>query len=121
MFRKVKQAPTYVEQTHPTDCLWIYMKTVYTHNTIHIYVYTYIHTHTYTYLYTHNINTHIHDDRTAVMLKFLVLRDVTPCRLVRSSEVSKYPETSPLGFSSPEDEGNTALRNVVKNSPNDTA
>jgi len=38
MFRKVKQAPTYVEQTHPTDCLWIYMKAVYTYYTIHIYI-----------------------------------------------------------------------------------
>jgi len=121
MFRKVQQAPTYVEQTHPTDCLWIYMKAVNTHNTIHIYthLHTYIHTYIHTYLYTHNINTHTHEVRTAVMLKFRVFRDVTPCRLGRSSEVSKYPETSPSGSSSPEDEANTILRNVGKNSPND--
>jgi len=110
MFRKVKQAPTYVEQTHPTDCLWIYMKAVYTYYTIHIYTPTYIHTYIHTY-----------DVRSAVMLKVRVFRDVTPCRLVSSSEVSKDPETSPSGSSSPEDEGNTILRNVRKNSPNGTA
>ena len=59
MFRKVKQAPKYVEQTHLTDCLWIYMKVVYTHNTIYIYIYIHIHTHTYIHTYTF-IHTYIH-------------------------------------------------------------
>jgi hypothetical protein len=88
-----------VEQT-PNRLLWIYIKSVYTHNTIHIHTPTYIYT--YLHLYTHNINTHTHDVRTAVMLKIRVFRDVTPCRLVSGSEISKDPETSPSGSSSHE-------------------
>jgi len=53
MFRKVKQAPMYVEQTHPTDCLWIYMKAVYTQH--YTYIYTYIHIDIHLYTHTHDV------------------------------------------------------------------
>lgn len=34
-FRKVKRALPYVERTHPTDCVWIYIKEAHMHNPMH--------------------------------------------------------------------------------------